>query len=340
MANLKNGSIREMVIDRCLSDQKRKYSTKDILNACNKALEAEGYAIVTSLNTIRSDMRAIEQRWIAFGGEIKEEKVGRNKYYRYSTPGFSIYNAELSEEDLNKLNQTLLVLSRFKGLPQFEWIGEFNARFKSAFMASPKTDEIISFDDNEYAEGREFISVLFDAITEKNVLTIEYRRFTSNDEVVHTVHPYYLKEYNNRWFLLGLDEYHQLLTTFALDRIISVKHCNKKFIENTKINFSEYFKDVIGVTVKPEETVSCIKLWVSKEQYPYLRTKPLHRTQKVIEERQDGSVTVEIEVRENYELIQKLLSFGEKVIVVEPYDLRKKMQERIWLAGENYDRIK
>lgn len=340
MANLKNGSIREMVIDRCLSDQKRKYSTKDILNACNKALEAEGYAIVTSLNTIRSDMRAIEQRWIAFGGEIKEEKVGRNKYYRYSTPGFSIYNAELSEEDLNKLNQTLLVLSRFKGLPQFEWIEEFNARFKSAFMASPKTDEIISFDDNEYAEGREFISVLFDAITEKNVLTIEYRRFSSNDEVVHTVHPYYLKEYNNRWFLLGLDDHHQLLTTFALDRIISAKHCNKKFIENTEINFREYFKDVIGVTVKPEEPVSCIKLWVSKEQYPYLRTKPLHRTQKVIEERQDGSVTVQIEVRENYELIQKLLSFGEKVIVVEPYDLRKKMQERIWLAGENYDRIK
>lgn len=340
MANLKNGAIREMVIDRCLSDQKRKYSTKDILNACNKALEAEGYAIVTSMNTIRSDMRAIEQRWLAFGGEIKEEKVGRNKYYRYSTPGFSIYNAELSEEDLNKLNQTLLVLSRFKGLPQFEWIEELNARFKSSFMASPRTDEIINFDDNKCAEGRQFISVLFDAITEKSVLTIEYRRFTRNEDVVHIVHPYYLKEYNNRWFLLGLDEHHNVLTTFALDRIISVKHSGKEFIDNKEINFSEYFNDVIGVTVRTEEPVKSIKLWVSKEQYPYLRTKPLHRTQKVIEERQDGSVTVQIEVRENYELIQKLLSFGEKVIVVEPYDLRKKMQERIWLAGENYDRVK
>ena len=66
MANLKNAAIREMVIDQCLRNKRRKYSTKDLMEACNKALTQEGYEEVTSLNTIRSDMRAIEQRWIAY----------------------------------------------------------------------------------------------------------------------------------------------------------------------------------------------------------------------------------------------------------------------------------
>ena len=100
MANLKNASIREMVIDKCLSDRKRKYSTKDIMEACNRALEFEGYGPVTSLNTIRGDMQAIENRWHAYGGEIVEERCGRNKYYYYKKEGFSIYHAGLTEDCL------------------------------------------------------------------------------------------------------------------------------------------------------------------------------------------------------------------------------------------------
>lgn len=339
MANLKNGAIREMVIDRCLSDPKRRYSTKDIMKACNKILAQEGYEEVTSLNTIRNDMRAIEQRWISYGGEIKEESQGRNKYYYYKNADFSIYKTGLTQDDLSKLNQTLMVLRRFQGLPQFEWIDELNARFKSAFMAPPNTKAVISFDENIDVEGRQYVSTLFDANINKQVLKVNYQSFTKSNPSVHTVHPYYLKEYNNRWFLLGLDEHYHVLTTFALDRILSISISHKTYIENKTIDFNEYFEEVIGVTIKSEEQLQKIKLWVSKEQYPYLKTKPLHGTQKVLEHREDDSKVIQIEVKENYELIQELLSFGEKVVVLEPQEIRKKIQERIWLTGENYDKI-
>ena len=108
MANLKNAAIREMVLDRCLSNHHRKYSTEDLMNACNEALALEGYEIVKSLNTIRGDMRSIEQRWRAYGGIIEETREGRNKYYSYADSQFSIYKAGLSRDDLNKLNQALL----------------------------------------------------------------------------------------------------------------------------------------------------------------------------------------------------------------------------------------
>lgn len=340
MANLKNAAIREMVIDQCLRNKRRKYSTKDLMEACNKALAQEGYEGVTSLNTIRSDMRAIEQRWIAYGGKIKEEIQGRNKFYYYENPDFSIFKPELTQDDLNKLNQTLLVLSRFSGLPQFEWIYELNARFKSTFMASPYTKSIIDFDDNIDVEGKQYISVLFDAIVNKSVLSIRYKPFSHNDEKIYTVHPYYLKEYNNRWFLLGLDEGYGKLITFALDRILSISLLNCKYIENESIDFNEYFEDVIGVTVKPNHEVRKLKLWVSAEQYPYLKTKPLHGTQRLLEEKDDGSRIIQIKVRENYELIQTLLSFGEKVVLLEPIDIKKKIQERIRLAKENYNMFK
>ena len=160
MANLKNAAIREIVLDRCLRDHRRKYSTKDLMDACNRALSLEGYKEVTSLNTIRSDMRSIEHRWFEYGGIIEEEVVGRNKYYHYKNPTFSIYKTDLSQDDLNKLNQTLAVLSRFRGLPQFEWIDELNARFKSTFMSTPNTKTIISFDENIDAEGKQYISTL------------------------------------------------------------------------------------------------------------------------------------------------------------------------------------
>lgn len=340
MANLKNASIREMVIDRCLSDKKRKYSMVDLLDACNKALRNEGYAEVTSLNTIRGDIRAIEQRWFGYGCKIETEVHGRRRYYHYDNPTFSIYKTELTQEDLCKLNQTLLVLSKFQGLPQFQWIDELNARFKSVFMSSPETDAIICFDDNIDAEGRQYISKLFDAIVEKSVLRILYQRFSNNEAKEHIVHPYYLKEYNNRWFLLALDDAYGMLTTFALDRIKTVSIEHRKYIENHDIDFNDYFEDIVGVTVIPGNEVRKIKLLVSSEQYPYISTKPLHGTQKVLEILDDGSRILQIEVRENYELIQLLLSFGEKVVVIEPSDIQKKISERLHLAIEKYERFR
>ena len=149
-----------------------------------------------------------------------------------------------------------------------------------------------------------------------------------------------MKEYNNRWFLLALDESYSRITTFALDRIVSVSMLNKQYIDNKEIDFNDYFDEIIGVTLKPENKIRKIKLWVSSEQYPYIKTKPLHGSQKVIKRLSDGSKIVQIEVRENYELIQTILSFGEKVIVIEPNDIRERVRKRISLAQKNYGKIK
>lgn len=339
MANLKNASIREMVIDRCLSDRKRKYSTKDIMEVCNRALEMKGYDTVTSLNTIRADMQAIENRWHAYGGEIVEERSGRNKYYYYKKEGFSIYQAGLTEEELTKLNTTINLLGRFKGLPDFEWIAELTTRFKSSFMATSNPNSFISFDESVEVEGKQHLSTLFDAIYQKQVLRIWYRPFGQEEGTERTIHPYFLKEYNNRWFLFGLDKEYDDISTLALDRIVTMVCTDEAYLENESWDFNHYFDNVIGVSVDMAKPVLPIKIWVSETQYNYLRTKPLHQSQKLLEARGDGSKVIQIEVKENFELYQKLLSLGENAVVISPATVRQSMQEHIWLAGENYEKI-
>ena len=118
------------------------------------------------------------------------------------------------------------------------------------------------------------------------------------------------------------------ITNFALDRILDLVIVeNVQFIQNENIDFEEYFKDVIGVTIpKPEVTKQRILLQFSEKQYPYVASKPMHHSQEIVnsEER-----TIAIEVRPNYELEQQILSFGPDVEVLAPDNYREYIREKI-----------
>ena len=88
--------VRIRVIDRCLSDKNRCYSTAEMFTLCNKELEERGFNSITALNSIRNDMDQIVQNYP--GAEIEEVREGRNIYYRYADPEFSIYKTPLKPD--------------------------------------------------------------------------------------------------------------------------------------------------------------------------------------------------------------------------------------------------
>lgn len=332
MATTKNALIREMIIDRCLSDRKHFYSTKDLMELCNEALREEGIPPVTSMNTIRTDIDAICNRWKV---NVEEIRVGRNRYYRYAQEGFSIYKSPLTEEELTQLSHTLMVLNRFQGLPQFEWVSELNARFKSTLMMDVSTNQVIGFEENIDAKGKEYIAPLFDAIVNKQPLRLTYQRFSSSEPRMYVIHPYYLKQYRNLWYLLCYYEGHRGITTFALDRIVACEPVKIAFCANNEVDFTDYFDMAIGVSIDNEKGTERIRLWVSNEQYRYVETKPIHGTQRVVERRDDG-VVIEIDVQRNYELMQLILSFGDAVEVLAPECLRQEVIGRLKRAMRRY----
>jgi predicted DNA-binding transcriptional regulator YafY len=313
----KNALIRYQTLDKCFSNPGRRYSITDLLNECNNALfEHNPISEGIKLRQIYDDIAFMES---AKGWSIAllRETDGRKKYYRYEALNFSINNSPLNEMEKERINSAFTILSRFKGTPQFSWVEEVITKLETSFGFKNNEREIISFDSNQYLKGIEYLGVLFNAIFYKKVLEIEYQSFKSNKSIISVIHPYYLKQYNNRWYLLGKSSKFETLSVRSLDRIISIKEAKENYIENLEINFDEYFEDIIGIT-KPKGGIPIlIELHFTSTQAPYILTKPLHGSQKIKKNNEFG-LTITIEVIPNYELKSLLLSFGKEVNVISP----------------------
>ncbi len=329
MANVKNGAFRESIIDRCLRSR-RGYSTQEIFDKVNDALQLRGDLPVTALNTIRNDILSIQSRWHVL---VEDIRIGREIRYRYEDPNFSIFNSPLNDEEIEQLRQSVSLLRRFEGMPGFEWVEEMSAHLHTAVGTSAAP--VIGFDENTNLKGMKYFTPLFNAITNHKTIKITYVTFTDK-KISDVVHPYYLKEYNQRWFLFGLNNSFKNISNFALDRIESLEIATTKFIENTEIDFAHYFNNIIGVAVKPNKPIEEVRLWVDKEQLPYMLSKPIHKTQEVEEKNEDGSAIIVINVVPNFELQQLLLSFGERVKILSPESLKDEILKRIEQNLDNY----
>lgn len=160
----KNALIRFHALDKCFSNFGKKFFLEDLLEYCNDALfelnpDCEGI----KKRQLFEDIKFMEstQGWSIPLERIKE---GRKVYYRYDHSSYSINQQPINKLEAEKLNSALLVLSRFKGMPQFEWVNELILKLQSAFQMQSNQREIISFDTNEYLKNIHFLGDLFNAI--------------------------------------------------------------------------------------------------------------------------------------------------------------------------------
>lgn len=333
MPKTKSAELRIKVIDQCLSDPKRKYSTAMIFQLCNEELERRDFCPITAINSIRDDMEQIER--IYPGAEIESYREGRNIYYRYKDPEFSIFKTPMKADEVVQLIQTLRLLKRFKGMPQFDWIDEIAERIGASLKINEKTDEVVGFDENLDLVGMDNFTPLFNAIVDKRPLKLTYQSFRHGSEDTIVVHPYYLKQYNKRWFLIGWNDDEDFMANFAFDRIKQIDNAKVPY-KPTDVNFFDYFDEMVGVSKDMRTEPQKVMLWVSNSSWPYVKTKPLHgATQRLVKMDETGAY-ITIEVYLNYELEQQILSFGENVKVLEPIELKERMKQRLSEAVNNY----
>jgi predicted DNA-binding transcriptional regulator YafY len=334
MAITKNALIRFQTLDRCFRNPGRRYYINDLLIECNKALtdfdhDSDGI----KKRQLYQDLIFMES---SQGWSIPLERIkdGRKTYFKYEDPKFSINSQPLNELEAEQLKSAMMVLQRFKGLPQFKWINEILPKLDQAFNFTEDTGGIISFDNNEFLKGLEFIDPLFNAILYKKVIRIKYQSFKNPEPVEMVFSPYHLKEYNNRWFLYGKDSSYDNVINIALDRIVAVEETDLPF-EICEIDFEEYFEDVLGVSFFPEQPIEKIFLRVAKSLWPYIETKPLHGSQKV-KDRQENYVDISLELILNYELESQIFQFGEKMEVLAPKEFRERIGTRVLALSTKY----
>ncbi|MDC3351960.1 WYL domain-containing protein [Crocinitomicaceae bacterium] len=331
----KNAYIRYQVLDRCFSNFGRKYYWEDLLEAVNNALiDANGSGIART--QLYKDISFMESE-AGFSIPLKKLRDGQRVYYRYEDRDFSIKNSPLSSIEADNIKSALLVLSRFKGLPQFEWVNELIPVLNDKLGFANDSKQVIYFDSNVDYSGINHIEPMFNAITSNRVLEIEYQDFKNPLPYKVVFHPYVLKQYNNRWFVFGLnEEFQNPFWNLALDRIQSIKELQNPY-EKSDIDWDDdYFYDIIGVTRIQDTEIQEVVLQFSPELAPYIQTKPIHPTQSKPKFLESGEMVVTIKVIPNYELERLILSYGERVKVIAPSSIKDSIQLRIQAMNSLY----
>jgi len=333
MPTNKNAQLRYKMLDRCFRNKGRKYFIEDLVSACNEALLKTDSTGVKK-RQIQHDIEFMksEEGWnIVLDESLKE---GKRRYYRYADPSFSIYNIPLDESEVNRLQTTLQTLSQFKGMPQFEWMYEILLKLKQG-KDEDTLPQVMEFDNNQDLKGIEYIGMLYDAIVYKKVLKINYLE-SFKEEKVFEIHPYYLKQYNNRWFLFGYNTEHQKYNwNLSLDRIVKIKEIQKPHIPNT-IDWGEYFNDIMGVTKPDHLSPEKIVLHFYGKTAHYIESKPVHGYQKKPKWLDSETLEVKLELIVNYELERFILSYADSVKVIQPQSLAKETKGRIKRGFEQY----
>ncbi len=329
----RNALIRYKTIDLCLQNRFRKWTLENLIESVSEALyEYEGIYGV-SKRTIQGDIQMMRSDKLGYNAPII---VVDKKYYSYEDTEYSITNMPLSENDLSQLAEAASFLKQFEGFSHFQELSGVIQKLEDhIYTKTTKEAPIIHFEKNENLKGLSHLDPLYQAIKNKIPLEISYQPFKAKSSNTFLFFGYLLKEFNNRWFLVGQKKDTTSIMTLALDRIVSVKtNPTKKYIKNGAFNPHTYYEHVIGVTLS-STSLKKVRIFVNKTNAPYVLTKPLHHSQEILDKTKEG-IIIQITVLPNFELERLILGFGESMEVLGPSRLRNRIKNKLKKAAESY----
>ena len=339
MPTNKNALTRYKYLDEMLSDRHHFYDIHDLTKKCNEKLIDAGFPEV-SQRCVEKDINYLE--YDPFYAEIERYRVNKRRCIRYKNPSFTIFRKELSEEESNLILEILNTIGQFDGLANFEWLD----RLKIG-LGLKKRSRIISFSNNPYLQNSNLLGVLFDNISNQVVVRLEYHTFTYKKTRTIIFHPYFLKQYNDRWYLIGAANDDAKILNFALDRIDVVTALPEMKYKPCNGDLANRFEDIIGVTLYEDKDIEHILFWVSNQSKDYMETKPIHGSQCRYKGKKDEEFRsrypslyegafFSIDCIPNYELIRELSSFGKDLLVIEPKSVQDDVFHRVQQMYEDY----
>ncbi len=330
----RNTLMRIRTIDSCLHRRQRRWTIEDLRKACEDALyDYEGIESV-SLRTVQRDIELMRGDKLGYFAPIV---VREKKYYEYEDPDYSITKLPLSKQDLTELSSAVDIIKHYNGFTSMQGQEDVLTRIQDQINVQGNNQQIVFIETNRQLKGLHFLSQLYDHILKKEPLVLQYQSFRSSRDGAYNLSPYFLKEYNDRWFLISYWPKKRKILTLALDRIISVKVDKKHgYIENTFFEPATYLSEMMGITRDLDSKTCRVLLKFDAHRAPYILTKPLHCSQQVISQEANGSLTIALDVILNNELETKILSFGSQVEVLSPKKLRQSLADQHIIAAEKY----
>ena len=330
----KEALIRYRIIDGALRDKQKPYPTlAEIVELCEKVLGKN-----FSESTIQKDIYALRNdQGLKYNAPIEFNR--QNKGYYYTDANYTIASIALTGGEINAIEFAAGILEQFKGT---ELYGDFDNAVEKILqtlsirkiLKNEQIERIIQVEKAHYFKGTEYISQLIEIIKKSQIISFDYYSFERSDTKKHTLHPYLLKEYRNRWYLVGYHPAYKAIRTFGIDRMDNLIAGKEKYKMIGNFNPITYFKYSFGISIydnKPEEVV----LSFTPMEGKYIKNQSLHQSQKIITDTV-RELRISIQVIVSHELQMQLLSYGDQVKVIKPTSLAKTIEEMHKRAGERY----
>lgn len=253
--------------------------------------------------TTRTLERDFQKLAMDFGIELAYDR-GHNGYY-------------IEEQDRERVASFL----KFMGLVH---LGEL---FKEGFTDFGALQEAVALEDHSRFKGIELIRPLLLAIKQQRTVSFVHENYIKNTLKDYEISPLQLKEYNNRWYVVGLPKGESHIKTFGIDRIEHLKPQGLSPIKKETYQAQlGKFNKVIGLNYNASEKPELIELHVSQRQYKYLESLPLHPSQEKVGLTENNWVRLQLYLIINYEFKMQLLKLGAQIEVVSPKWLRRELK--------------
>ncbi len=268
MAVNKYTAIRHRIIDQKIGSKYQPFPTKEELRqSCEEALYGSTNGNHISDSTIEKDLQYMK---LEYDAPIKFSR-SHNGYY-YTVEGYSI---DLNADQIDAIKMAANVLSQFKNTAIFS---EFHSAIDkildrvniSSDIQDEAIDRFVQFETAPVIVGTEYLGELLEAIKAKKSVVLGYQKFQSDEIKQRSINPYLLKEYQNRWYVIGYDIDDGFVKTYSLDRIKTLAISTFNFVVDASFDYDRFFKYNVGITTLNQEPED-ILLSVSPLEGKYLK---------------------------------------------------------------------
>jgi proteasome accessory factor B len=249
-----------------------------------------------SKRTLQRDIKDIASQ---LGIEIVNEKKGDKRYF--------IKNKPETQEHGQRLLESYQVIN--------------------AINASQDYAEFVFLETRKPKGLEHFYGLLF-AIRNKRIVNFTHTKYWDDTVTKRTVHPLALKESQGRWYLAAVDTKDNRLKTFGLDRMEDIDISKTRYKDKYSYNIGELYTHAFGIINEEGKKPETVQLKFTYEQGQYVKTYPLHTSQKIVSETADN-VIVEVCLYISYDFIKELLSYAEELEVIKPAQLRTRMKNHL-----------
>lgn len=308
-------------LDECFRNTMRKWSHPLLLDTINQYLADSGKAGI-KLRSLQEDIKYLKE---VEGAPIESYREGKKHFFRYKDPDFSIRDKPLSKEDEKNLRKAINILRHLTGLSIADELADTIQRLEHKVeLDNELTSNTLQFEQNLHYTGREWFGDVYELLLHQKVIRLSYQPFEAGEPLTFHVHPYLLKQYNQRWFLIGWCQEHAAIGTYPLDRFVDARVNNIPFEKHAGFNPDFYDKYLLGVTVPANAIPEKLVLEFSSKRAKYFLTKPFGIIENTAPAK-TGHIQVTLTMIINQELEAAILQYGKDVTVVEPLSLRERI---------------